>query len=222
MGFEHSMTTRLPVVRAIDERLALRHGRVMHDPLAFLLVGILRVAGLAVAALLAYFGYRLFMTVPTGHGDGEIKGLGVTVTLTRVGPGTFFALFSAAIVVGSFAYPIKITPKGLIGAAPLTASTPAIPLPSETGDENGEVAPEEAEFWRTALGVLLCLRQSNTIEETAAVAIDHGRVALMQRLWRPAWGEFAVFEVWALEGRGDPPVTAARETFNREDARCAS
>lgn len=48
-----------------------------------------------------YLGYRLFLAVPTAKaadGTFEIPGVG-TVVLSRVGPGIFFALFGAAILM---------------------------------------------------------------------------------------------------------------------------
>lgn len=57
-------------------------------------------------AMAMYLGYRLFALVSSEAGELIAKGSGWSIRLVRVGPGVFFALFGASIVV----YAMKSSP----------------------------------------------------------------------------------------------------------------
>ena len=61
--------------------------------------------------LAIYLGYRLFLKMPElSEGEGNIKlPGGVSVFISRVGPGVFFALFGAAVVGFSIHSPLVAT-----------------------------------------------------------------------------------------------------------------
>jgi hypothetical protein len=59
-----------------------------------------KVAGLAVGVVFLYFGYRLFMAGLWGSaGDVEAQFRDTKVLVRQAAPGTFFALFGAAIIL---------------------------------------------------------------------------------------------------------------------------
>jgi hypothetical protein len=178
--------------------------------------------GFAIAGLLAYFGYRLFSAVPQqDKSGGKIEAPGLTITLSRIGPGTFFAVCAAGIVAASFVYPIRITGSEVIGASPETISS-AAPTVRQPGTASTSALEADAAHIRSALLQLACLRDAYPLTEDEQTAIDQARVALMGRLWREKWGEFEAFETWALERHGDAPVAAVEDLFTRKDPRCSS
>ena len=67
-----------------------------------------------VGALAIYLGYSLFLRMPNaakgkqdGEGKIELPG-GVSIFLTRVGPGIFFALFGIAVIGYSVTRPVSL------------------------------------------------------------------------------------------------------------------
>jgi len=70
-----------------------------------------RLLGLLAGALCVVLGYRLFINLPDkvdSNGKVVLPG-GISIWLSRVGPGVFFALFGAAIVGYSFTSTVKAT-----------------------------------------------------------------------------------------------------------------
>ena len=193
-----------------------------------IIVALVRVVAFALGGLLAYFGYRLFAMVPQQDESGaKIETPGLTITLSRIAPGTFFAACAAGIAIASFIYPIKIGEgeKGVLGASPSAQSAVDIQRGHEVREGAGaspSTATANAEHIRSALLHLACLRDAHTLDEDQKAAIDQARVALMARLWMEEWGEFEAFETWALEQRGAAPVTAVEYVFTRKDRRCPS
>src|SRR5688500_12381930 len=70
-----------------------------------------RLLGLLSGALCVVLGYRLFINLPekTDLAGKVVLPGGVSIWLSRVGPGIFFALFGAAIVAYSFASTVRVT-----------------------------------------------------------------------------------------------------------------
>lgn len=112
-----------------------------------------RLIAVAIGGLSIYLGYRLFSAVrATGEGSAEVKLPGdVTVMLSRVAPGVFFALFGALVVGASLVSPMSYSEQASrtaggqieqvrsvsgIGSAPTLASASAAPV-------DGERAPAE-------------------------------------------------------------------------------
>lgn len=196
---------------------------------AGMIIGVIRVVAFAVAGLLAYFGYKLFFAVPNkSESGGKIETPGLTITLSRIAPGTFFAICGAGIVIASFIYPMEI--KGLAAGGGVIGSVGGISQSqtSGTGDTPSPPPPPLTEsateaqrsHFSKAIQQLNCLRMKNQLAESELNAIDQARVALMARLWMKEWGDFQAFETWALERRGNEPVTRVKDLFTQEDARC--
>lgn len=62
------------------------------------------------ACLALYCGYKLFLAMPSrehGAGQLDLPG-GVSIHISRVGPGVFFSLFGAVILAMSFHYGVAM------------------------------------------------------------------------------------------------------------------
>lgn len=60
---------------------------------------IIRLATVLVAAMSIYFGYRLFYIVTERQGKLKIQNQEYSLQLSDVGPGVFFALFGAVVII---------------------------------------------------------------------------------------------------------------------------
>lgn len=68
-----------------------------------------RILAIAIGGLAVYLGYRLFLALPEqANSEGKVVLPGnISVYLSRVGPGAFFALFGAIVVASSLYFSIK-------------------------------------------------------------------------------------------------------------------
>jgi len=99
--------------------------------------------GLAViiGGIAVFLGYRLFLKIPESHDSaGQITlPWNITVILSRVGPGVFFALFGAGVVAFSLYKGLEISEKKSGSAAEIT--TPATGAASESREFKWGAAP---------------------------------------------------------------------------------
>lgn len=190
-------------------------------------VAVVRIIAFAISALLAYFGYRLFFAVPNHSESGaKIETPGLNITLSRIAPGTFFAICSAGIIVASFIYPMKIelSEASVLGSISEQASDlkrkEIIKAVDEVNSKNESIYIAERAHLTKSLHMLACIKDNYSYSDDEKTAIDFARVALMSRLWNKKWGDFETFEVWALEGRGKTPVAIVKHLFTEKDVRC--
>jgi branched-subunit amino acid transport protein len=189
-----------------------------------------RILLVLVGALAIYLGYSLFLRMPNaarskqaGEGKIELPG-GVSIFLTRVGPGVFFALFGIAVIGYSVTRPVNLelpstttlaSTGGLRFSGIAQGDTTRIPVLSAaiTGPEPETVAAKLNGLYQKAQ------RQMNAVEaEELAQMIRAAKFAVMLGRWKPEWGDRAAFERWAHEhGNEDPPpnlVPVATVVFN--------
>ncbi len=189
-----------------------------------------RILLVLVGALAIYLGYSLFLRMPNaakgkqdGEGKIELPG-GISIFLTRVGPGIFFAAFGIAVIGYSVTRPVSLdfpTPTTLASTGGLHFSgitegvtTPAAaPLAAIAGPEPEIVVAKLNGYYQKAQS------QLNTVEAAAlAQTIRAAKYAVTIGGWKPEWGDRATFERWAREhGNQDPPpdlVPRATVVFN--------
>ncbi len=172
-------------------------------------------------ALAIWLGYRLFAQMPgaaRGEGKATLPG-GVSIMLSRVGPGVFFALFGCAILGYSVARPVeldlplgpgaeasRLRYSGFGGGLLAPAAVPAA--------ASGTAAPAE-EVERMVIGLNALLAQARPHLSAPAVAeaeatLRAAKLALMAQAWSPAWGDRAAFADWVAEGAaGRAPLDRA-------------
>jgi hypothetical protein len=164
-----------------------------------------RILLVLVGALAVYLGYSLFRHIPTANkaeGKLELPG-GVSIFLTRIGPGVFFALFGIAVLGYSVAQPVRL-------------DLPNVAVLSGFGQRNEPPAsasaliagPEPERVVAKLNGLLLEARQR--LDPPAAAefeaAVRSAKFSVMLGRWREHWGDRAAFERWAHDnGDKDPP-----------------
>jgi hypothetical protein len=168
-----------------------------------------RFASVAVGAMCIYLGYRLFISLPElPTGDGSLSLPGKTgLTLWRVGPGVFFSLFGAAIVVASLRSPltyersdqptshtVKVSAAAMASAPAMTSESRRDAVETSIGDLN-------------AVPRLLDVKVSDAERGDVRRAIDEAKIALLHGAWAAEWGDWEAFRRWTVT-RGDPPPLA--------------
>jgi hypothetical protein len=177
-----------------------------------LLRGIERLAIVLIGGMAIYLGYRLFLAV-RADAEGEAKITlpnDVTVMVSRVGPGVFFALFGSLVVVASLYFSIRYSDaeRDYSGMTASLAGAPA------AGEAAGVVARapagealararlrlrQEIEFLNR-LPVLLGPDLSEGQRETAARHVREVKLRLMASVWADDWSDPAAFRLWAEGG----------------------
>ena len=168
-------------------------------------------------------GYRLFLKIPERDSDGKIAlPWDITVIMSRVGSGVFFALFGAAVVAFSLHKGIEVSEQKSATVGGARHSAPATGAAGESRELKWGAAPtpavEKAE--RTDARALLrrdiailnnityALRPDLPEHERTPIelAIPRIKFALMKPLWGDTgegWGAPPEFEQWLRAGMWD-------------------
>jgi hypothetical protein len=187
-----------------------------------------RILLVLVGALAIYLGYSLFRYIPStakgsalGEGKIELPG-GVSIFLTRIGPGVFFAVFGIAVIGYSVTRPVNLdfpvattvaSTAGLHYSGMTEADLVRNSAPSVAGPGPGDVVARLNGLYQNAQ------RHMNTVEaEDLARIIRAAKLSVILANWQPQWGDRTLYERWVREhGNEDPPanlVPAATLIFN--------
>ena len=179
-----------------------------------------------IASGLLHTGYKLFLAMPSreqGTGKFELPG-GVSIHISRVGPGVFFSLFGAVILALSFHYGVTVDGPG--------AHLVGVQNPQSAGIETAKAgtAPGRATFSGVSAGTAVepDASQITALEfdvarlNRAEIALDPSldrfargdiqrslraaKLALMLSGWSEAqWGDRSAFRSWLDNGEPMPP-----------------
>jgi hypothetical protein len=175
-----------------------------------------RLLAVAIGGMAIFLGYRLFLKIPESRdSQGKITlPWSITVALSRVGPGVFFALFGAAVVALSLQKGLEIGAGALADAGTFKWSA-APPVAAESA-----ARADARALLRRDIGLLNnigpALRPDLAAHERTPIdlAIPRIKAALMQPVWGSAdegWGSVAEFDAWVKAGEPDPiPTRIAR------------
>ena len=174
----------------------------------FLLRFLERLAVVSFGGMAIYLGYRLFINVPT-HKDSSGKLVlpwNISVVLTRVGPGVFFALFGVIVVSLSLMRPVEMSKDSDGSIYSYGASVTELTDPSARADGRALLRKEIGALntFPEYVSENLPKPDQDSIKDT----IRQVKLKLMKPVWgQPdqGFGEFSVFEQWVNEGESDPP-----------------
>ena len=175
-----------------------------------------RLLGLLSGALCVVLGYRLFINLPekTDSSGKVVLPGGVSIWLSRVGPGIFFALFGAAIVAYSFASTVRVTNEQSAASSQPSSDPPGTALAMR----RQEIAAMSARAAKadTKEQMLIDLRVSMTDLNTAidrlgrdvapperdrlVAGLQNAKMLLLRTAWIPTWGDPARFQTWINSG----------------------
>jgi hypothetical protein len=188
-----------------------------------------RLLGLLAGGLCVVLGYRLFVKLPekTDSSGKVVLPGGVSIWLSRVGPGIFFALFGAAIVAYSFASTVKVTNEQT-GPSPrastaTTGEAPAISRQEIAAMSDRSAEPAKGEARRQQLMVLrgtladlnatidrLGRDAASPDRDRLVVGLQMAKMLLLRGAWDSAWGDPARFQSWINTG-AVPPAPAGMD-----------
>jgi hypothetical protein len=170
-----------------------------------------RILLVLVGALAVYLGYRLFREIPSAEkstGKLQLPG-GVSIFLTRIGPGVFFALFGIGVIGYSVVRPIELQVPTPAGSASYSGFGQRDPPTEPVVQGSG---PDARTSIARLNGMLEDARSRLEPPKVAEIeqAIRAAKIALMLGHWEPAWGDRAAFAQWARERADkDPPPDLA-------------
>lgn len=177
--------------------------------------------------LAVVLGYRLFMNLPMlerGAGKIQLPG-GISIFLTRIGPGVFFALFGTGVLGYSLHQGVTVS-EGAVAGRPSAnvAAAPGSPQRAYSGIAP-TLRPPDAETRQAerngVVGTIRALRDIEaSVESTgqgqakisALIGIDDAKARLMRGVWDDGdWGPRGEFEAWRNAGMPQPaPAAIAR------------
>jgi hypothetical protein len=185
-----------------------------------------RILAVGIGGLSIYLGYCLFLHIPDqrdSEGRVRLPG-GISIFLSRVGPGAFFALFGAFVVGLSFYYSVAYSKSAYTRSTVGDASRPQSKggeamqatdysglgsRMTSTGDESLRLdriqAGDDRAFLANTLPSLL--RPDLSAERRNDMDAHTRRLdlALIRMAWGPDWGSFEEFRRWVENGAVDPP-----------------
>lgn len=182
-----------------------------------------RILDVGAGILAVYLGFRLFLAMPdVDRAKGEIKlPGGVSIYVSRVGPGVFFAAFGAILIGLSFTHPVIMSEKGAGAPAEAGAQIAAGPVQerhwSSLGTAEGQGrntvkdAAERNDVLRIVAGLngtAEALRGDLPVARRVPLdnALHDAKLRLMQSVWDSArWGDFARFSAWVRDHANEPP-----------------
>lgn len=195
----------------------------MDAPLLRELERILIVVG---GGMCIFLGYRLFLNMPrqtNSQGKVLLPG-GVSIYLSRIGPGAFFALFGCIVLGLSFRSAITYSEKSVVTERGPGSSGPGAPVIETSTAKNfsgfneaaGTRSPERLstdrlqvratlDFLNGTLPGLLNPALPGQRRNDIELNMPRVRLALVQSVWGPDWGDFEAFRKWAERGAPQPP-----------------
>lgn len=176
-----------------------------------------RILAVGIGGLSIVLGYRLFLALPEQRDSaGTVKlPWNISIALSRVGPGAFFALFGAAVVAFGLHSAVSVTSERIVTSAGLereTTSMSGIGLGATTTGETPAVRRlrirAQIEFLNALplRGDLAESDRQSTLEQ-----LNNVKLALMQAAWADDWGDFAAFRSWVDFGAAEPVPPAHRK-----------
>jgi hypothetical protein len=158
--------------------------------------------------LICFLGYRLFVLgIFRGAGELDSSLQNNKIILRKAAPGTFFALFGAMIVGVTvwrgleFKDIAKATPFGEQKAAPIVSGGRGAGSESSAASDRAKLEARRSEARRTIseLNRFPSLLPADVRPDTLIdvnQAIRESKVAILQSVWGPEWGEFGELQRW--------------------------
>jgi hypothetical protein len=166
--------------------------------------------------LVCYFGFRLFVLgIFSGAGDLSSQFQSTKLVLKKAAPGTFFALFGAAVIGVSLWKGADFERR--YGSLPVAqGETKPYPETRSHGlaDETSGAASDKLEATRaearTTIFELNTLRArlpadfpKNKLVDLQT-AINDSKLALLYSVWSKEWGDYSQFKEWIINGEQQP------------------
>jgi hypothetical protein len=181
-----------------------------------------RILAVLIGGLSVYLGYSLFLHLPeqTDSAGKIILPGNISIYLSRVGPGVFFALFGVVVVALSlhkaiiYSEPANSVPTTESDTT-LTHQQTMVRYYSGLGESETKGERQALQrsrmllrrnlFFLNTLPTVLRADLSNDQQAEINLTLPKIKLALMKPVWDQNWGDYIEFEKWALEGDEDSP-----------------
>lgn len=157
-----------------------------------------------------YLGFRLFLAVPEQrNASGEIKlPKDISIILSRVGPGAFFALFGTVVLGLALLRPLAVnsSESGTPSNYSYLGDAPALDASAAHADARASLRKEMAVL-NTIPGELMADLPEYE-KESIVRALRRVKLKLMRPVWgtpKEGFGSFSDFERWVQKDESDPP-----------------
>jgi hypothetical protein len=185
-----------------------------------------RIVGVLIGGFAIYLGYQLFVQLPTQmNSEGKFVLPGnISIYLSRVGPGVFFALFGTLVVAASFYFQLKIISpaSGAQSLSPQDVSSGSIAvsyLAATEGISDRQALESARSRVLTDIRTLNQLHNHLTVDakrDTVGIKEDERtdimvtiprlKLTMLFTVWDKDWGDYAQFAKWVKTGAaGSPP-----------------
>jgi hypothetical protein len=172
-----------------------------------------RILAVLIGGICIYLGYRLFTKLPEAHDSaGRIVLPGnISVIFSRIGPGAFFCLFGAGVVALSLYHGLQVEMLGSTedsGKREKTVTKTAYRYMSEPSNPKTVLEPLRSDARRTvadlnAIESLVLPGLPDKRQTDIRQALRESKLAVIERVWGPDWGDFDVFQTWVNDGASD-------------------
>jgi hypothetical protein len=174
-----------------------------------------RVLAVVIGGLSIFLGYRLFIKLPEQKdSSGKVILPGdISIFFSRVGPGVFFSLFGAAVVVVSLQHGLELDLANKSNVtAESTEKTANLKVRYMGGADELDPAKRDAlraEARRTIaelnkLPTMLAANVPASRRTDVAQAVRDSKLALIGMVWGADWGDFSKFRNWVNDGETGP------------------
>jgi hypothetical protein len=174
-----------------------------------------RITAVLIGGLAVYLGYRLFLSTPEHRNSAGKFALpwDISIAMSRVGPGVFFALFGVAAVCLALIRPIEISSPGR-GHVEGQGGSLSLRYMGESTLGDPTARADARSLLRREIALLNTVLRllPADLPEHDRDDIERGiariKLALMTPVWGTAnegFGEVSEFEHWIREREPDPP-----------------
>jgi hypothetical protein len=188
--------------------------------LVFLLVRLVeRLAAVAIGAFAIWLGFQLFLAMPAlpvGESKVSLPG-GVSIYLSRIGPGVFFALFGTGLIgyTVSRTTTLKQSVDGDKRTQDINFAIPGRRPPPGAPPESPAalgLPTERIVAGLAGLADTLQTQPNDPVRILRERSLRDARARVMLLDWKPEWGEPAEFREWIFQrgAEGPPPAEAVR------------
>lgn len=170
-----------------------------------------RTLALAIAGLSFILGFLLFIMVPDvpNTGIGDLSFFKLKITLTNVGPGIFFALFGAVVIIYSITTQAKIKETTTSSDGKVENKQYRY-LQTFVKDDQGveNLRGGYQSDFRIFATIFEKIEKNEIILESQKLDFERSlastKETLMQSVWTEKWGDYYEFKQWIAKGCLEP------------------
>ena len=174
-----------------------------------------RVLAVLFGGLSIYLGYRLFIKLPEQKdSEGKVVLPGdISIFFSRVGPGVFFSLFGAAVIVVSLHQALELDRAIKESATPASTKMETNLKVRCMGSTTEPILASAMHLRADARRAIAELNKLPTMlasellparRTDVAQAIRESKIALIGMVWDADWGDFPRFRNWVNDSEPDP------------------